>query len=193
MRTRSWDEVQGILDTIDFSSLGESSRSQGEATEDRKGKGKAKDERKKKKKEHQDAVLQALEDAFGGERLRSINSMMKKALQQEGSRDVSAQLFLSLARACGLGARLVASLQPVPWRAEKAAPKPKRTRAARQGMGTEPFSGEDELEEVPISAPPGSDEKFNPFKLRKPRPAPQTPGGKTRKPKREGWLGCSSC
>lgn len=97
----------------------------------------------------------------GGERLRSVNSMMKKALQQEGSRDVSAQLFVSLARACGLGARLVASLQPVPWRAEKATPKKKpgagrggRTTASRQGVGP-PSSEEeeDDMEEVPIPQP----------------------------------------
>ena len=87
---------------------------------------------------------------------------MKKVLQQEGSRDISAQLFVSLARACGLGARLVVSLQPVPWRAEKVAPKKKagagrggKSRASRQGDG-EPSNeeeSEEEMEEVPIPDP----------------------------------------
>ena len=89
--------------------------------------------------------------------------MMKKVLQQEGSRDVSAQLFVTLARACGLGVRLVASLQAVPWRAEKVVAKKKpgagrggRTLASRQGNGPaseEEESDEDEMEQVLI---PGS-------------------------------------
>ncbi len=96
----------------------------------------------------------------GGEKLRTVNSMMKKVLQQEGSRDVSAQLFVALARACGLGVRLVVSLQAVPWRAEKVVAKKKpgagrggRTVASRQGNGPssdEEESEEDDMEEVPI-------------------------------------------
>jgi len=96
----------------------------------------------------------------GGEKLRSANSLMKKVLQQEGSRDISSQLFVALARACGLGARLVVSLQAVPWRAEKAgAPKKKpgagrngQTVASRQGNGppSDEDEDEDEFEEVQI-------------------------------------------
>jgi xeroderma pigmentosum group C-complementing protein len=41
--------------------------------------------------------------------------LMKHALQQQGSRDVSAQLFTALCRALGIPARLVVSLQSVPW------------------------------------------------------------------------------
>jgi hypothetical protein len=55
----------------------------------------------------------------GGERIRTVKSMQKKALQGYGGRDTSAQLFVSLCRAMGLGARLVTSLQPVNWRADK--------------------------------------------------------------------------
>ncbi len=55
----------------------------------------------------------------GGDRIRTVKSMQKKALQGYGGRDTSAQLFVSLCRAMGLGARLVVSLQPVNWRAEK--------------------------------------------------------------------------
>ena len=99
----------------------------------------------------------------GGEKLRTVNSLMKKVLQQEGSRDVSAQLFVTLARACGLGVRLVASLQAVPWRAEKVVAKKKpgagrggRTLASRQGDGPaseEEESDEDQMEQVPIPGP----------------------------------------
>ena len=96
--------------------------------------------------------------------LRSVNSLMKKALQQEGSRDVSSILFVSLARACGLGARLVHSLQAIPWRAEKVVAKKKsgagskkRLLAHRQGNGSPAGSAaseeegeDDEMEEVPM-------------------------------------------
>jgi xeroderma pigmentosum group C-complementing protein len=147
MRTRPWDEVHEIVDQLpkltkaDF--VGSAFSIKG-----------------KEKAQMDEEKLEILSRDSGGERLRSINSLMKKALQQEGSRDVSAQLFVSLARACGLGARLVVSLQAVPWRAEKVAPKKKpgagrggKTTASRQGNG--PPSDEedsDEMEEVPIPA-----------------------------------------
>ena len=137
----------------------------------------------------------------GGERLRSPNSLMKKLLQQEGSRDVMAQLFVALARACGLGARLVTSLQALPWRAEKhSTPKKKsgagrkgKTLASRQGDGPA-SSDEEDLEEVPIpdeqtpprKGPPvraaGRRRHQDPadvYRLRPPRP---TPKAKTAKP-----------
>ncbi|KAK8858825.1 hypothetical protein IAR55_003055 [Kwoniella newhampshirensis] len=166
LRTRPWDEVQEIVDQLprltraDFSAS--SFASQG------KGKGKAKEEEAQ--------YLEKLEQGANGERLRSVNSLMKKALQQEGSRDVSAQLFVALARACGLGARLVVSLQAVPWRAEKIVQKKKpgagrggRTVASRQGNG--PASDDDdeddeELEEVPI---PGLDIEENGASAKKPK------------------------
>ena len=104
-----------------------------------------------------------LASGSGGEKLRTVNSMMKKVLQQEGSRDVSSQLFVALARACGLGVRLVVSLQAVPWRAEKVSTKKKpgagrggRTVARRQGIGPSSEnedSEEDDMEEVPIPEP----------------------------------------
>ena len=107
-------------------------------------------------------------DGLGGERLRSANSLMKKVLQQEGSRDVMAQLFVSLARACGLGTRLVTSLQPVPWRAEKPGAKKKtgagrggRLLASRQGNGD--GSEESDMEEVEI--PPPEDREGGPGRV----------------------------
>ncbi|KAJ7439239.1 hypothetical protein FB451DRAFT_1344313 [Mycena latifolia] len=50
-----------------------------------------------------------------GELIRSPNSLMKHALMQKGSRDTSAQLFTALCRGLGIPARLVVSLQGVPW------------------------------------------------------------------------------
>lgn len=161
-RTRTWDEVQEVIDSLPRINKSDiyggtfTSRFIKQA-KDRKGKGKAKE------MEEVDPMMESLAEAFGGERLRSVNSMMKKVLQQEGSRDVSAQLFVALARACGLGARLVVSIQAVPWRAEKAPTGKKkvgagsggRTMASRQGVGHDVMSEEEELEEVPI---PGVDE-----------------------------------
>lgn len=156
-----------------------------------------------------------LEEGSGGERLRSCNSLMKKVLQQEGSRDVSAQLFVALARACGLGARLVTSLQPVPWRAEKVAVKKMsgskgRTVASRQGNGADnDDSEEEEMEEVPIPGTPDGNGKApvkgkgkkptvraagqrrlqdpaDLYRLRAPRPPTQKVGGPSKpKPKKK--------
>ena len=65
----------------------------------------------------------------GGERIRTVNSFMKKVLQARGGRDTSAQLFVALCRSLGLGARLVVSLQPVQWKADKQlVPKPSGSR-----------------------------------------------------------------
>lgn len=49
------------------------------------------------------------------ENVRSAKSLMKHALMRSGSRDVSSQLFTALCRALGIPARLVVSLQSVPW------------------------------------------------------------------------------
>ncbi|KAI6044876.1 hypothetical protein EDC04DRAFT_3137624 [Pisolithus marmoratus] len=56
------------------------------------------------------------EDTNETERVRSVNSLMKHALMQRGSRDTGAQLFTALCRALDIPARLVVSLQSVPWR-----------------------------------------------------------------------------
>ncbi|KAI6023368.1 hypothetical protein EDC04DRAFT_2900565 [Pisolithus marmoratus] len=56
------------------------------------------------------------EDTNEMERVRSVNSLMKHALMQRGSRDTGAQLFTALCRALDIPARLVVSLQSVPWR-----------------------------------------------------------------------------
>jgi hypothetical protein len=144
LRTRAWDEVQEVVDTLPRlkrADLFENSFENPTVWTDR---------------------LEKIAEGSGGEKLRSPNSLMKKVLQQEGSRDISAQLFVSLARACGLGTRLVVSLQPVPWRAEKVAPKKKtgagrggKSRASRQGDGepSDEENSEEDMEEVPIPDP----------------------------------------
>ncbi|WVQ73331.1 hypothetical protein IAR50_002899 [Cryptococcus sp. DSM 104548] len=191
LRTRPWDDVQEIIESIPKEQL----RTLPKYEEEKSS--------KKGKAKEQDTILYTLEQECGGERLRSINSLMKKALQQEGSRDVSAQLFVSLARAAGLGARLVTSLQAVPWKAEKAGTKKKkpqgagkggRTVASRQGMGEDDDDDEDEdeMEEVPIPGVPDGEKKSNTrgagkrrlkdpadlYRLRKYRPPPQKVGSK---------------
>ncbi|KAG1863930.1 hypothetical protein C8R48DRAFT_707293 [Suillus tomentosus] len=63
------------------------------------------------------------EESDDGERIRSPNSLMKHALMQTGSRDTSAQLFTALCRALDIPARLVVSLQSVPWQSSVGKPK----------------------------------------------------------------------
>jgi xeroderma pigmentosum group C-complementing protein len=65
-----------------------------------------------------DDLLDELEnDEVDGEVIRSSKSLMKHALMQSGSRDTSAQLFTALCRGLQIPARLVVSLQSVPWQA----------------------------------------------------------------------------
>lgn len=109
IRTRSWDEVIDIVDKLPRLVR---PRSESEGPSKSKGKGKAKDD-----DDAQDDFVAALGD--GGERIRTVKSLMKKALQGTGGRDTSAQLFVSLCRALGLGTRLVVSLQPVQWKSDK--------------------------------------------------------------------------
>ena len=70
------------------------------------------------------------------EPIRSPNSLMKHALMRSGSRDISAQLFTALCRGLGIPARLVVSLQSVPWQAGVGKPKPKYERKSK-GKGKE--------------------------------------------------------
>ena len=97
---------------------------------DPKGKGKA----RAVEEEEED-----LRERYGieGERIRSEKSLMKHALMRKGSRDTSAQLFTALCRALGIPARLVVSLQSVPWQAGVGKPKPtaKKKKKAQEGDG----------------------------------------------------------
>ena len=69
--------------------------------------------------------LESLQDAIEDEPeiIRSAKSLMKHALLQTGSRDTSAQLFTALCRGLGIPARLVVSIQSVPWKAGIDKPK----------------------------------------------------------------------
>lgn len=95
------------------------------------------------------------EDEEEWEVVRSEKSLMKRALQRYGSRDVSAQLFTALCRALGIPARLVVSLQSMPWQAgvgkPKTKPKPKTKDAKGKGKEKEKerasVDGEEDAEE----------------------------------------------
>ena len=105
--------------------------------------------------------LEALQDAFDddGEQIRSSKSLMKHALMQSGSRDTSAQLFTALCRGLGIPARLVVSLQSMPWQAGVGKPRPtySKVKQERKGRANGKVEGpengeedEDDFEEVDI-------------------------------------------
>ncbi|KAH9889795.1 hypothetical protein C8Q73DRAFT_705476 [Cubamyces lactineus] len=158
IRSRTFDEVQKVI------------RTKPPPPADPKGKGKA---RAVEEDDEDDD-----EERYGieGERIRSAKSLMKHALMRRGSRDTSAQLFTALCRALGIPARLVVSLQSVPWQASVGKPKPpaKKKAKAKEENGSAKGKGkakavengedeEDDMEEVSI---PGS-------------PAVSTPRGRT--------------
>ncbi|KAF9560913.1 Rad4-domain-containing protein [Agrocybe pediades] len=80
-----------------------------------------------KNEDDPDAILEldTLEDILDAdaEIIRSEKSLMKHTLMASGSRDVSAQLFTALCRGLGIPARLVVSIQSVPWQASVGKPK----------------------------------------------------------------------
>ena len=78
-----------------------------------------------KSKSPAEDALEWDEEELGGEVIRSEKSLMKHALMQCGSRDTAAQLFTALCRALDIPARLVVSLQSVPWQAGVGKPKPR--------------------------------------------------------------------
>ncbi|THH01924.1 hypothetical protein EW026_g851 [Hermanssonia centrifuga] len=92
--------------------------------------------------------------------IRSEKSLMKHALMRRGSRDTSAQLFTALCRALGLPARLVVSLQSVPWQAGVGKPKPsakKKGDKKGKAKATQDEENEDddmEMEEITVPSSP---------------------------------------
>lgn len=100
--------------------------------------------------------IETLEDLLDdeGETIRSPKSLMKHALMRCGSRDTSSQLFTALCRALGIPARLVASLQSVPWQSSVGKPRPKyqRKTKGKEKQGGENKENSDDMEEVDISA-----------------------------------------
>ncbi|KAJ6582797.1 hypothetical protein B0H10DRAFT_1890357 [Mycena sp. CBHHK59/15] len=91
--------------------------------------------------------VETLQDVLDdeGELVRSPKSLMKHALMQQGSRDTSAQLFTALCRGLGIPARLVVSLQSVPWQSSVGKPKTKD----RKGKGKAEGEDEDEEQDAP--------------------------------------------
>jgi len=95
-----------------------------------------------------------LEDLFEDDEVeivRSAKSLMKHALMRSGSRDVSSQLFTALCRALGIPARLVVSLQSVPWQTNVGRPKtPAKHRGSdSKGKSVESHDAEDSGEGTP--------------------------------------------
>jgi xeroderma pigmentosum group C-complementing protein len=84
----------------------------------------------------------------GYERIRSVESLMKHVLMQCGSRDTSAQLFTALCRALDIPARLVVSLQSVPWKSKVGKPAPKRD--GSKGKDKPPQKTADDRENLEI-------------------------------------------
>ncbi|CAE6463034.1 unnamed protein product [Rhizoctonia solani] len=82
-----------------------------------KGKGKARDPSSSSSDDGDDdlEVTDSEDEWYAPERLRSPNSIAKHALQRSGSRDVAVLIFVAILRALGIPARLVSSLQCVPW------------------------------------------------------------------------------
>ncbi|KAI0373881.1 Rad4-domain-containing protein [Pilatotrama ljubarskyi] len=150
IRSRTFEEVQKTIRLTP----------PGPQRSDPKGKGKA--------RAVEDDDDEDDEERYGieGERMRSVKSLMKHALMRRGSRDTSAQLFTALCRALGIPARLVVSLQSVPWQAGVGKPKPTGKKRAKppqengdvKGKGRAKATGgddedDDDMEEVSI---PGS-------------------------------------
>ncbi|KAF8587586.1 Rad4-domain-containing protein [Ramaria rubella] len=145
-------------------------------------------------------------DHESGEVIRSCKSLQKHVLLRYGSRDLSAQLFTALCRALSVPARLVVSIQSVPWKASIG--KSKSTYQSKK-KGKQKVEGSDEaqsdMEEVEIATPldgkrkaifpgegyslsgttsaAGTGEKSKPIiKLRKQRPQGRTLRAAKKKP-----------
>lgn len=85
----------------------------------------------------------------GHEIIKTPKSLMKHALMRSGSRDVSAQLFTALCRALSIPARLVVSLQSVPWQINVGKSKPTGKKRSKPDT---PADSDDDMEEVVVPA-----------------------------------------
>ncbi|KAF8626005.1 hypothetical protein AX17_006728 [Amanita inopinata Kibby_2008] len=110
-------------------------------------------------------ITEVLKDLLDddGEQIRSSESLMKHVLMRCGSRDTSAQLFTALCRALGIPARLVVSLQSVPWQSSVGKPKTKyprnikgKSKEAQEDVKeiSPQISDDDEMEEIDIPTTP---------------------------------------
>jgi xeroderma pigmentosum group C-complementing protein len=94
-------------------------------------------------------------DEQRGDVLKSAKSLMKHAMNKHGSRDTSAILFTALCRGLNIPARLVVSLQPVPWKAaDNTSSKLQIKKPDIKGKGKAPQtpleSSDDDLEPVEV-------------------------------------------
>ncbi|KAG5638732.1 hypothetical protein H0H81_010542 [Sphagnurus paluster] len=112
--------------------------------------------------------IEDVQDLFENshEVIRSSKSLMKHALMQKGSRDASAQLFTALCRGLGIPARLVVSIQSVPWQTNVGKPKSTTTRKAKGKGKMESIDGvEDQPREdddnVVVPSRSGSETPFS--------------------------------
>lgn len=101
--------------------------------------------------------LEALQEALDddGEVIRSSQSLMKHALMRSGCRDTSAQLFTALCRGLGIPARLVVSLQSVPWQTGVGKPRPTYDRGKQKRKG----KAKEELPEPENEAAEGEEDE----------------------------------
>ncbi|GBE85109.1 Rad4-domain-containing protein [Sparassis crispa] len=92
-------------------------------------------------------------DEEDAEVIRSEKSLMKHALMFRGSRDASAQLFTALCRALGIPARLVVSLQSVPWQANAGKSKSTAKKKGKEadGKGNDKEKGEGKGKEKAVN------------------------------------------
>jgi xeroderma pigmentosum group C-complementing protein len=99
-----------------------------------------------------------LEDLFEDDQVeivRSAKSLMKHALMRSGSRDVSSQLFTAVCRALDIPARLVVSLQSVPWQTNvgrsKTPGKQKASNSKGKAVERDVEDSSEDMEEVIVS------------------------------------------
>lgn len=139
LRSRTYDDVAAEIIKVE-----ERVRAKAEAARRKKGKG------KQRARQNEDTD----KDDDEAELIRSEKSLMKHVLQRDGSRDVSAQLFTALCRALGIPARLVVSLQSMPWRASEGKPKaPTKKKAKGQDVAV---NGEGESRTDEADIPPAT-------------------------------------
>ncbi|TCD70140.1 hypothetical protein EIP91_004610 [Steccherinum ochraceum] len=140
LRSKPFEEVQQAMADAQARVLEKEAERRAKA----KGKGKA----KARARESDDDDDDGDEEEY--EIIHSEKSLMKHTLMKRGSRDISAQLFTALCRALGIPARLVVSLQSVPWQAGVGKPKKvykKKAKANEKGKGKEKATEGEEAEE----------------------------------------------
>jgi xeroderma pigmentosum group C-complementing protein len=125
------------------------------------------------------------------DRLRSAKSLMKHALLREGSADTSSLLFTALCRALDVPARLIVSLQAVPWSSKSERTKPAEATVDSQSA---PSASRDDSssDDAQGSEDFTSKNKDRPAKLRRSRPKDRKPRvvrprSSSNEPPLEGW------